>query len=198
MNIKRKIIPKGKDNRPGRSLTPLKVTIHNTANTDSGANASAHANYLITTEDKISWHFTCDDKEVYQHLPTNEIGYHAKNGNSKSIGIEICENKGIDQNKANDNAAKLCAQLLKQHALTVSDTVTHKYWTGKACPRLLLNNSKEGKKWSNFKEKVKNYFNQETNELVSNLLEGTETVLTAPRKEDDLIENNHIPINFIS
>ena len=39
-----------------------------------------------------SWHFTVDDKEIYQAAPTNMKCYHAGNatGNSTSIGIEIC------------------------------------------------------------------------------------------------------------
>ena len=43
MNIKKKIIPEGRPNRPGRALFSQKVTIHNTANKGKTANAEGHA-----------------------------------------------------------------------------------------------------------------------------------------------------------
>lgn len=56
-----------------------------------------HARYEKNPETPTSWHFTVDEKEIYQHLPLNENGWHAGDGgtgNRKSIGIEICENDG--------------------------------------------------------------------------------------------------------
>ena len=51
----------------------------------AGANAENHAKYLYkqATEGTFrtaSWHFTVDDKQIYQHLPTNENGWHAGDG----------------------------------------------------------------------------------------------------------------------
>ena len=77
-------------------MTPIYITVHNTANTAVGANAKSHASYVKNPDTPTSWHFTVDDTEIYQHLPLNENGWHAGDGNGdgnrKSIGIEICEN----------------------------------------------------------------------------------------------------------
>jgi len=49
----------------------------------------------------VSWHYTIDDSQIIKHLPINEKGFHVLNdGNTRSIGIEICMNKGIDQDTA--------------------------------------------------------------------------------------------------
>ena len=190
MNIKQKIIPKGRPNRPERALASKKLTIHNTANPAKNANAEGHAKYLVSTTEKKSWHFTCDDTEIFQHLPTNEIGYHAKSGNSKSIGIEICENQGINHEDATDNAAKLSAHLLKELGLEVEDVVTHKFWTGKNCPRLLLDKRTEGAKWKAFKEKVRTYFQQE-DAAIKGLLSLDSVTLSPATAADDLIDLDH-------
>ena len=89
------LIPKGRRNRPGYKLTPKYITIHDTANTQTGADARAHANYLKNSPNlEASWHFTVDDKVIIQHLPLSENGWHAGDGangtgNRQSIGIEI-------------------------------------------------------------------------------------------------------------
>lgn len=75
------IIPKGNNNRPGYSMNPTYITVHNTANTAAGANAKMHARYEKNPNTATSWHFTVDEKEIYQHLPLNENGWHAGDGN---------------------------------------------------------------------------------------------------------------------
>ena len=100
VTFKEMIVPKGNENiRPGYAMEPKYITIHETANTSKGANALNHAKYLDNqargnTDRSASWHFTVDDKEIYQHLPLNEVGWHAgdKTGNYESIGIEIAVN----------------------------------------------------------------------------------------------------------
>lgn len=69
------LIPMSNANRPGTALSGTRyITVHNTANTSPGANARAHANYVKNPTTDVSWHFTVDDHEIYQHLPTNEVG----------------------------------------------------------------------------------------------------------------------------
>jgi len=97
LNIVQDFIPVGCSNRPGERLVPTAITIHNTDNVELGANAAAHAQYQKSADARkreVSWHFTVDDKNVYQSLPINEIGWHtgAKKGNATSIGVAICMN----------------------------------------------------------------------------------------------------------
>src|SRR5678816_3646299 len=118
LNIYTDYIPEGSSNRPATALYAHYITIHNTDNPDSGADAKSHSKYLKGEDAQarqVSWHYTVDDWSVYKHLPTSELGWHAGTslGNNSSIGIEICEFDGIDQHEANDRAALLTALLCK-------------------------------------------------------------------------------------
>ncbi|MDJ0737906.1 MAG: N-acetylmuramoyl-L-alanine amidase [Nostocaceae cyanobacterium] len=164
LNLKEDYIPLRNKNRPGTPIFIQYITVHNTDNTDSGADALAHAKfvkdpgYYIYKEKKnwVSWHYTVDDKCVIKHLPINEVGWHSnREGNSKSIGIEICMHQGIDQEAANLRAARLIAALLYDLKLTLDRIVPHYKWTGKNCPSLLLDNGKPGSQWKNFISLVK-------------------------------------------
>ncbi|RTQ44868.1 peptidase C1 [Hymenobacter gummosus] len=143
LNLKTDFISPGAGNRSGRALTLTHITIHNTSNADRGADALMHARYVKgadAVKRRVSWHFSVDDKRCVQHLPLTEQGMHAGSslGNARSLGIEICENAGIDQAAANQRAALLAAALLQRFGLPLERVVPHKHWSGKQCPHLLL------------------------------------------------------------
>jgi len=144
MEIKQRLLPDGRANKPNKQMTPGWLTIHNTDNTDAGATAEAHSRYLLNGSggEKKSWHYTVDDKDIFQHLRDNEQGWHCTDGNgpgnSTSIGIEICMYTGMDEQKAWANAAWLVAKLLKRHGLTLQRVVPHGHWTKKNCPSRIL------------------------------------------------------------
>ena len=141
LNITVDLIPAGNSNRPGTRITPTHITIHNTANSDPGADAAMHARYVKGADArrrKVSWHFTVDDKAVFKHLPSNEKAWHAGGGNSRSVAIEVCENRGIDKAAAIDRAALLTAVMMEAYGIPRERVVPHKSWTGKDCPRVLL------------------------------------------------------------
>lgn len=151
VNIIKSIIPSGqKAQRPGFSMDPNFITIHNTANDNKGADAEMHSRYLHNGGGgrMVGWHFTVDDNEIYQHLPINESGYHAGDGggdgNRRSIGIEICENSDGDFEKAVNNAQWLVNKLMKDHNISLTNVVSHKHWSGKKCPHKLLS------RWGSF------------------------------------------------
>ncbi|MED3000662.1 N-acetylmuramoyl-L-alanine amidase [Bacillus velezensis] len=149
VKITKDFIPVGHNNRPGYAMDPAYITVHNTANTAKGASAAMHARYEKNPETPTSWHFTVDDKEIYQHLPLNENGWHAGDGNGtgnrKSIGIEICENSDGDFEKAVTNAQWLIKKLMKEQGISLANVVPHQHWSGKYCPRKLLD------RWDSFK-----------------------------------------------
>lgn len=141
LNIKVDLIPAGKSNRPGTRITPTHITIHNTANSDPGADAAMHARYVKGPDArrrKVSWHFTVDDRQVFKHLPSNEKALHAGSGNGRSVAIEVCENRGIDMAACIDRAALLTAVMMEAYNIPRERVVPHKAWTGKNCPRVLL------------------------------------------------------------
>lgn len=150
VKITKDFIPVGHNNRPGYAMEPAYITVHNTANTQKGANAASHARYAKNPGTPTSWHFTVDEKEIYQHLPLNENGWHAGDGNRgtgnrKSIGIEICENSDGDFEKAVANAQWLIKKLMKEQGISLANVVPHQHWSGKYCPRKLLD------RWDSFK-----------------------------------------------
>lgn len=167
VQVIQELIPRGRNNRPGYKLNAEYITIHDTANTARSANAASHANYLKTdaaAKIPASWHFTVDDTYVYQHLPTNEVGWHAGDGangsgNRKSIGIEICENAGGDRKAAEINAAKLTAQLMLSEGIPITKVVQHNHWSGKNCPHTFRTKGT----WKQFIALVQKEFDNLTN-----------------------------------
>jgi N-acetylmuramoyl-L-alanine amidase len=157
LNIVQDYVPLGNSNRPGTKLTPSSITIHNTDNTSKGANAAAHARYMKgpdAQKRQVSWHFTVDDKFVFQSLPTNEIGWHTATpqGNASSIGIEICMNSDLDVAACYDRAALLTAWLAYRLGIHVPTSIfQHHDWSGKNCP-IVLRSTAGG--WTDFLTKV--------------------------------------------
>lgn len=157
--IKSMLIPENKRNRPGHKLDPEYITIHDTGNQSNGADAEMHGRYLIDHDVITSWHFTVDDKEIVQHLPLDENGWHAGDGgqgtgNRKSIGIEICEDGSTDRLKAEKLAIKLTRWLMDKFNITSDKVKQHNDWSGKDCPAVLRGNrrpaSGETMGWDNF------------------------------------------------
>lgn len=158
MKIIKSFIQEGQTNqRPGHPMQPRYITIHNTANTNEGADAEMHARYLHNGASGrvVSWHFTVDDRQIYQHIPLNENGWHAGDGgegtgNRESIGIEICENSDGAFGKAVAHAVWLIKKLMTEHDIGIENVVPHQYWSGKNCPRRLLD------QWTGFKKRIEN------------------------------------------
>ncbi len=144
-----------KSKRPGYAMKPLYITIHDTANKSKGAGAKAHNAYVHNNAPNPSWHFSVDDKIVYQHLPLDENGWHAGDGtngtgNRKSIGIEICENSDGNRAKAEANAAWLVAKLIREVGTLKAFPACmkqHYDWSKKNCPAQ-IRGRKNG--WANF------------------------------------------------
>ncbi|GGC79257.1 hypothetical protein GCM10007216_07180 [Thalassobacillus devorans] len=144
LEIQSMLLPKHHPCRPGHHMKPLYITVHTTGNRSRGANAMMHGNYLRNLDGSrlVSWHYTVDEKVVIKHLPDNESGWHAGDGNGpgnrSSIGIEICEHEDGDFEQAVGMAAQLIRLLQDKHNLPVSHVVPHQKWSGKICPRPLL------------------------------------------------------------
>lgn len=151
--IKVDLLPKAK--RPGYKMAAKYITVHDTGNASKGANAKMHNSYVHNNAPNPSWHFTVDDKGIYQHLPLTENGWHAGDGtngkgNRESIGVEICMNKDGNRAKAEANAAWLCAKLTREVASLKPFPACmrqHYDWNKKNCPSQ-LRGRKNG--WSGF------------------------------------------------
>lgn len=156
--------------RPGTGKTgtkmpggPQYVVIHDTGmsgpgDTAEGLNGFIHGNANSDDGRVASWHFSIDDKETYQHVPTDEIAWHAGDGgaafgseyfnkdynawsigggNQNGIGIETCINAGGNYELTLKRTAKLTAALLHQYNLTLDRVKTHNDFSGKNCPAVI-------------------------------------------------------------
>ncbi|MFA6730351.1 MAG: N-acetylmuramoyl-L-alanine amidase [Eubacteriales bacterium] len=143
------ILPPGAKIRPGLIPDAKKyIVIHNTGNYNPQCGARWHNGYIhgLAAEDdprKVSWHFTVDGNEIWQHLPIMESAWHAGDGNYGrgnylGVGIEICVNgfpglyRGEEYENwektfliAIDNAAMLAASLMKALSLGVNALLQH-------------------------------------------------------------------------
>lgn len=137
-------IPRGNPNRPGLPMIPQWITIHETSNYSPGANAEMHRQFVNNGggSGNVSWQYTVDDKEIVEHLPVTEVGWHAGdgytgNGNRQSIGIELCVNSDGDFNGTRKLAARLVAHLMKIRGIPIERVVQHNHWSGKYCPLIM-------------------------------------------------------------
>jgi N-acetylmuramoyl-L-alanine amidase len=139
------ILPKGTCSA-WRKNTQTSITIHNVGNRTWGMDIPAkNFNGSIKGNNNggrdASWHFTVDDKEIYQHIDTALEAWHTgvgQRGNCTSIGIEICMfNDPARQRQAEDNAIALVNHI--QASVNACNEVrTHKSWSGKQCPAIIL------------------------------------------------------------
>lgn len=146
------IVPKGNYRvRPAYPMIPTSIAIHNTGNKGKGADAEAHNRLLVNKSKKAeedtrwaSYQFVVDDKGIYQNIPLNESAWHTGDGsgvlsgNRTAIGIEICENSDGDYAKAEANAVKLVAYLMKVFKMSISQVKPHQAYSGKYCPHIIL------------------------------------------------------------
>lgn len=163
VNIIQDFIQLGSKCRPGQINNKKWIVIHETGNKSPNAGARNHANYIkdLSKQNKtyLSWHYTVDDKEIYQHIPDNEISWHAgdgrkiNGGNMSGIAIEICVNSNSDFNKALDNAAYLVGYLLKKHKLDITSVKQHYDFSKKNCPQTI----RQTNRWNEFLSMCENY-----------------------------------------
>lgn len=146
ITVNTQLLEIGSKARSGTKRKIKYIVIHETENTARGAGAKNHSEYLRknSTKSSTSWHYTVDDKEIYHHIPDNEIAYHAgtKIGNLYGIGVELCVNSDGNFDKTFNNATKLVAYLLKEYELTTDDIKTHHDFSSKDCPHNILENNR--------------------------------------------------------
>ena len=81
LEMHEQICPISDQNRPGIvKISTEYITVHDTANNSSGANAKMHANYVQGGGGGTSWHYSIDQDNCYHQVPDNEVAYHAGDG----------------------------------------------------------------------------------------------------------------------
>lgn len=142
---------------------PKYIVIHDTGMTHEDDNADGLSRYIHNQADSetgrvASWHFSIDDKKIYNHVPTDEIAWHAGDGtrkynetkyndkskkddigggNQNGIGIETCINPGNDYILTLRRTAKLTADLLYKYNIDLSHVKQHYDFSSKFCPNVI-------------------------------------------------------------
>ena len=142
MNIRQMLVDPSKYSiKCPYAMNATRIVVHNT---DNDASANNEISYMISNNNQVSFHIAVDDVEAVQGLPLNRNGWHAGDGNGagnrQGIAIEICYSKsGGDRFiKAEQNAAKLIAQLLKERGWGIAQVTKHQDYSGKNCPARTL------------------------------------------------------------
>lgn len=207
VTVKEYLLTKHNPNRidmPTAQLTGkvLGVTIHNTNRIKTASGTTPAEQYTRATVNgnmkTVRVHYYVDNTCAWQNLPYSLSGWHAAdgngNGNRRTIAIECIMNGSGDaaDKRAEDNAARLAAALLKQYGLGIDHLYTHTYWLNvrdgkrgtvdqlntmhnsyKMCPAYILPH------WAAFKAKVQAYLNGTSAAKPSN---GTSSQLYRVRK----------------
>ena len=157
VEIRRNLVNSNKyDIKCPYEMTPEFIVVHNTAN---DASAQNEVQYMINNNDKVSYHYAVDDKEIVQGIPVNRMAWHAGdgrsgNGNRKGISIEICYSKsGGDRFiQAEKNAAEFIASLLLARGWGIDRVKKHQDFMNKYCPHRTLDMG-----WQRFLDMVSSY-----------------------------------------
>jgi N-acetylmuramoyl-L-alanine amidase len=162
VNIVKKLCPQERYNIKCPYLRePDRIVVHNTANDAPAAN---EINYMINRPEEVSFHFAADDTEVVQGLPLERNAWASGDGlgagNLRGIHVEICYSKsgGERFQRAEENAARLLAELLKERGWGLDRVTKHQDYDGKYCPHRTLDLG-----WERFLKLVKKYLEQGDN-----------------------------------
>ena len=169
---------------PGKmTKSIIGVTIHNTDAIKVASGTTMAEQYTRATVNgnmnSVRVHYYVDNVGAWQNLPLTHQGWHAAdgsgNGNTRTIAIEcIMSGKGTAEDKAaEDNAARIAADLLKTYGLGIDCLFTHTHWLNvrdgrkgtvdqlnvmrhpyKMCPLYILPH------WQDFKAKVAAYMGE--------------------------------------
>ncbi|WP_196479848.1 N-acetylmuramoyl-L-alanine amidase [Clostridium tyrobutyricum] len=155
------------------------IVVHDTANTDRGADAEAHYRYFNGGDRQSSAHYFVDDKEIVQLVEDYNAAWHCGDGrgrygitNHNSIGVEICVNSDCNYEKAVSNTVDLVKFLMQKYSISIDRVVRHYDASRKICPESMSHNNWE--RWRNFKSRLSSSSSSQVKNK-SNLTYGTVT-----------------------
>lgn len=163
VTFKKQQVSKSVENKRsyGRGNPVDYVVIHQTGNTNKGANAQMHAKLQSNLNPRpASWHEQVDDTQAIQSFPDGAKCWAATDGrgpgNSRGYHIEICINSDGNYKKAVENGAKRAAAKLKQYGHGIDRLKQHADFYNKNCPAQ-IRAGKDGITWSVFINMVKGF-----------------------------------------
>ena len=193
LEVQERVLAPNGTNIPAGTMdggTFASVTIHETGNTNAGADAIMHWQFVKNGggEYRVSFTYSVDDKRAVQILKENQINYAqgTSQGNRTSLSIETCVNKNGVWPKTLDNLCKLVAAILVANGKPVTfikqSIRQHHSWYGKNCPTKIRS---EGI-WSGLLEWVDRYMG----EIYAKLEPSTPTPTPTPQPA---VPTRHFP-----
>ena len=163
--------------RPKGKYVITSITIHSTGNPDSTIDGERKWLDNPSNTRSAAWNDIVGEGRVINAIPHGEECWHCGSiyGNRHSIGIELIESG--DRKKVLETGAEFVASLLKQYSFNISDIKKHFDWTGKNCPRILIDPKyiKGGMDWNYFLGRVKAYLDgDEVVEKIRVIVDGKE------------------------
>lgn len=150
-----------KNNTYSRNGEVIKyIVVHDTGNSNKGAGAMAHFNYVNTNSRGASAHYFVDDKSIVQFVGDSRSAGAVGDGkgrfgitNRNSISVEMCINSDGDYNKTYFNTVELVKNLMLKFNVPIDRVVRHYDASRKSCPNHMRIDN--WAKWWKFKEDVK-------------------------------------------
>lgn len=146
------------------SISPSYLVIHETA--DPGATADQLMAYWRNNPNAYVVHYTMDlDGDVVYHaMADNRKAWHIGNGNSYTVGIELCHaTNQADFNKQWNEAVKWAGDYLHKRGWSVNQMISHNEarlkWGGTDHTDPNSYFESYGKSWAQFKADVAAYMN---------------------------------------
>lgn len=146
------------------SISPSYLVIHETA--DPGATADQLMTYWRNNPNAYVVHYTMDldGSVVYHAMADNRKAWHIGNGNSYTVGIELCHaTNQADFNKQWNEAVKWAGDYLHKRGWSVNQMIFHNEarlkWGGTDHTDPNSYFESYGKSWAQFKADVAAYMN---------------------------------------
>lgn len=104
------------------------ITVHDTG--DNKYDAKDWMNEITTCSREVSWHFTVDDHDIYQHVPLDEVAFHAGDGSREfellDTGVKYSVKDPVLEFNTKDNYLYINGIKSKLLAPTVEGKYYHK------------------------------------------------------------------------
>lgn len=147
--LKEKLISNNFSNRENKEIEY--IVVHDTGNWNEGSSLDRHYNFFENVSDNASYHYLVGNEgneyKIYNFVGEEYRAWHCGDGrgkygitNDNSIGIGMCVNKDSDYENNILGLARLAAELLIKHDLTIDKMVRHYDASRKVCPESMSKN----------------------------------------------------------
>lgn len=184
-------------NRSRRTDSIKYIVVHDTGNTDSGANAERHYRNFNGGNRGSSADIFVDDTQALQVNDYHTYySWHCGDGhgkygitNNNSVGVEMCINSDGDYDKAFENTVEVVKQLMTELNIDAAHVVRHYDASRKNCPASMSGNG--WAKWLEFKRRLtEEEFDMEELKKLTARVEAVEKKLNEPEMIYNYVDEN--------